>query len=126
MKDIYRRNPVDETASRVISGGEHYDTKSNPDAYEYDAPIPTRPAPKQVEDFTGQRKGRLTVIGWSHRHKKRWVVRCDCGIYGVRTTRALRNPKNIADRCSKCERVARIKQRYIWITQGRHVPVEEL
>lgn len=62
----------------------------------------------QFTDLTGLVKGRLTVVGRCGRHKKKnsaqWLVRCTCGRYETRTTRALR-PDRSNDRCQDCERL---------------------
>ena len=55
-----------------------------------------------LEDLTGARQGKLTVVGFSEGLKARWVVKCECGFYEIRTTQAIKNPNNGNDCCSEC------------------------
>lgn len=121
MKDIHARKPVDQTAARVTSSGEHYEPdvpKSN--AYDSDLPIAIAPCHPRADNLIGRRVGRLTVIGYhgprlngkgeviSHR----WVMRCDCGMWTVRRARAIKNPKCAEDCCDKCSYVRSVKYKY--------------
>lgn len=59
----------------------------------------------------GQRFGRLTAIGWHADGHSRWVVRCDCGAYETRSTKALRNPQGYPNKmCSRCARIEKLKR----------------
>lgn len=55
-----------------------------------------------VEDLTGRRVGALTVVGKLALVKKRWAVRCNCGIYEARSSKAILNPNNAFDCCFRC------------------------
>lgn len=66
----------------------------------------------EFKDMTGFKKGRLTVIGKARGTPDgaaRWLVRCICGRYETRRTRALR-PDNPNDRCFECDRLARLRE----------------
>lgn len=56
-------------------------------------------------DITGIRNGRLVVVGLLKRTGKRarWLVRCDCSKYTVRSHKAMLNNNNISDRCCYCK-----------------------
>ena len=61
-------------------------------------------------DFTGLRIGRLKVIGLARDYKKRWVVRCSCSAYTLRTAKALKNTGN-SDymMCESCRYLEHLK-----------------
>lgn len=66
-------------------------------------------------NFAGRRIGRLTVLGVSVERKAsgrlRWVCRCACGTYMLRTTKGLKgDPKKEAFACSDCINLARMKR----------------
>ena len=65
---------------------------------------------KTFKDLTGIRFGRMTVVGYSDIIPKRWVCRCDCSAYELRSAKAIRNKENF-DMCYEC----RMK-----ITRNRH------
>lgn len=57
------------------------------------------------ENLIGYGFGRFRVVGKYGRRKKTgsiWLVKCDCGDYEVRTTKAIKNPKNTEDKCAIC------------------------
>lgn len=114
---IATSRPVDQVAARVLSPGEHYDPgKCQSHAMHSDLPIPTRPFPGLKEhNLTGFRKGSLVVKGYAAEQdlkgkKSRWVVRCDCGYYEIRTAKSLKNPNNDDDRCAVCRDLAWIRR----------------
>lgn len=57
-----------------------------------------------TEDLTGHRQGRFSVVGFAAGVKARWVVKCDCGFFEIRSTQALKNPNNGKDCCSECRK----------------------
>lgn len=64
-------------------------------------------------DYTGFRKGRLICVGYAGTgsdQKARWVVRCQCGRYEYRKTKAFR-PDCPNDRCQNCENLKRREAR---------------
>lgn len=121
MKDIYARKPVDRTASRVTSTGEHYEPEvSKANAYDSDLPIVVLVTPYHIDNLVGKRTGRLTVIGYHGARinsageviHHRWVVRCDCGRWTVRRSRAIKSPKVADDCCDTCAHFRRVKYKY--------------
>lgn len=124
------RSPVDKTATLVTQPGEVFQQRGKRFgtvdklgmARRFITPPKMRPVPetaKQLKDFTGHRSGRLVVIGLEdipsdgHRpfdKRARWVVRCDCGAYEVRRTRALYG-RNEEDMCRDCFQVANYSRR---------------
>lgn len=112
---------VDAAARRVTSRGVDFVPHLRTDKTLWRSDI--RPKVRQPLrgqlDLTGQRFGRLVVIGLSARAKKNnnapagWVVRCDCGWFEERTAKALRRGcdreelnNNVA--CSECGYVAQM------------------
>lgn len=79
------------------------------------APLPMRkfPGPSK-DDLTGKTIGRLLVVGFSVLERKRkdcssgrWVVRCLCGRYEIRTSKSIKGlhkhpSKNYC--CHECDR----------------------
>lgn len=64
-------------------------------------------------NLVGLIKGRLTVVAYGGRAKRstpgaQWIVRCKCGNYEVRRTRALRE-QNPNDRCEDCNQLQRLR-----------------
>lgn len=92
--------PVDRVSARVVKPArpEHLwqpKPRPAPGAVESDnvlrtAPLPAA-APVGLHQLPGQRRGRLTIIGYAAEQGARtkgakWVVRCDCGRYEHRTS----------------------------------------
>jgi hypothetical protein len=83
-------------------------------------PLPTRPFPGTVEnDLTGRTVGRLTVIGYyvvrgsGTGAKGRWVVRCSCGRYEVRSARVIKSPHDedmSRGYCYECDRTVQTRK----------------
>ena len=105
---------MDKTAARVTSKGYPYEpAKLNGDYFESETPIATKPEwfykkhRKNIPDLRARKVGRFLVLGLADSQKLgikkgRWVVRCSCGRYGIRTAKAIRNPKNVDDCCLIC------------------------
>jgi hypothetical protein len=89
-----------------------------------------RKIPYGVPDLVGQVSGWLTVIGLAvHRagggggngHTSRWVCRCACGYYVIRTSASIRRGVAKkgghfyhADRCDRCRQVAYLQRRSLF------------
>lgn len=121
-------SPVNSTAARVMARGTEYVSGvSNGAATYQEMPIATRPigrAAKQNPHFvdcTGVKFGRFTVIGLAAEHPQRWVVKCACGFYSLRSTKAVRNPKNTTDCCKECQHLLYLKRTEIFRRTGRNV-----
>ena len=125
MDDIHAKVPVDRVAVRVVGPGEHFDPNKKIQTNDRSTPIPTRPVPFGVEDLTGTRMGRLTVLGLARDFKKHWVVRCDCGTYTTRRRKSILNPGNGADRCEHCRHLAFLKRDDLWRRTGKEVSYDE-
>ena len=76
--------------------------KKPPDGWQ-NAPIDTAPLPVGANDTfpDGEKFGRLTVVGYgcSGSRGAKWVVRCDCGAYGLMSSRAI---KRGSQQCNGC------------------------
>jgi hypothetical protein len=58
---------------------------------------PTKPRPRNAPKYEGLRLDRMTIIKYSHGHRKRgsiWIARCDCGFYEYRTGRSIKRALN--------------------------------
>lgn len=73
---------------------------------------PIKKIPYNGLNLVGCKVGRLTVIGMARESKGRWVVRCACGDYEIRTAKAIRNPENKGDRCSVCRGFAQSRRSF--------------
>jgi len=100
---------VNKEASLVTSKGESYIPDKNILVVESKNWIPTR-CVSVGEDLSGITFGRMKVIGLARDIKKRWVVRCSCGMYTIRTAKAIKNPANSKDRCEECRHLAYLKR----------------
>lgn len=106
--------PANATAARVTSKGTHFTPKMNEANHiaHWDAPPKMRKVDTSTgaPNLVGAKFGRFTVVGClddtNGASRKeipiKWVVRCACGDYEVRTSRAVRNPANSEDRCRVC------------------------
>jgi hypothetical protein len=77
-------------------------------------------------DFTGHTIGRFTVIGLSRDDHSRWVVRCSCGQYELRSAKSLRNPNNTGDCCLACRHAFTIKRHSDWHTRRQRPVVDPI
>jgi hypothetical protein len=115
--------PLNATAARVTSKGEHYESLKRITQLHWDAPPKMREVTAtdleqtSFTDLRGRQFGRLTVLGILAREKTGstkpnvWVVKCVCGDYESRTGKAIRNPANSDDCCQKCRQVAYLRRR---------------
>lgn len=99
------RDPVNSLAGRVTQPGVHVlvRVKSDPCRLESveEPRIRVQLGGLQV-NLTGRRVGKFVVLGLSEERKKRWVVRCECGMHEFRTAHAITNPNNYFDACRRC------------------------
>jgi hypothetical protein len=108
--------PINRDAAVAFGGsGEHYQPKPGSLEPIWDVPPKLKAPPADAPQLVGLRKGNLTVLGmWADNplsgHIGKWVVRCVCGNYTIRKSRALRNPENIDDMCSHCDHVRRLRE----------------
>ena len=107
--DLHARAPVDRVAARVLRGnGVHFDPQKKVLTADSDLPLAVRAArcnetrnPTYM-DLTGVSFGRFRVIGLSREVREKWVVRCTCGRYSMRSAKAVKNPRNSSDCCEHC------------------------
>ena len=116
QKEIDPNLPVNKSSRYVVSKSKERYSKFNPgDMLTNSIGLPIKNIPNHVNDLTGIKKGRLTVIGLSASFSKdngrgyRWVVRCSCGRYEIRTARTIMKGNQL-DMCNVCKSTA-FKQR---------------
>lgn len=130
MKPGHER-PVNRLAARVVGAADSYEFKMSDGAVNSFLPLPTRPVSRAeacqpcFTDLTGTKLGRLTVVGISAEVLARWVVRCTCGTYGLRTARAIKAAAPDAC-CHQCHLLALAKRKDINRRTGKFVPVEDI
>lgn len=130
---VGHENPVNATAARVMRGGVSYESGVQSGSTLYQGtPIAMR-APTSLElanpafpDLRGFKFGRFTALGMAVDHPKRWVVRCACGIYSLRSAKAIRNPSNSMDCCNECRHLLFLKREEFWRRTGRDVTWADL
>lgn len=119
--------PIDRIALRVMMPGIHYNLPDEtiPTHHVHSStPLPTRQITKQIKmsrgfsDLTGHKQGRLTAMGLSSDVNGKWVVRCQCGAYEVRSAKSLTNPKNDSDRCYACRHEITRRRKDEWVKTG--------
>lgn len=120
-EDIAGRSPVDRVAARVTSRSERQIINKVIQTADSETPLQIRRANRENRDLIGHRQGRLVVIGLSRHVPKRWVVRCDCGIYTLRTAKAMRNPCNTDDRCERCRLLSYLRKHDAYRRLGRYI-----
>ncbi len=126
---ILDRRPVNRTAALVVSSSSvvhDYSIKAN--STDFPFPLPTRSPTRRDtenprwEDLSDRKFGRLQVLGMSANKPKRWVCRCDCGMYTLRTRAAL---KTAATPCDQCYSAARAKAQEFYRRTGRRREIEQ-
>jgi hypothetical protein len=98
------------------------------------------PGNDKPKNWAGTKIGRLTVVGYwgagkrykgsgmkhgTERHK--WVVRCACGIYTIRTAKTIKKAVERGqawDMCEFCKHQERLKRNDIWHRTGKHMDRE--
>lgn len=104
--------PVNSTAARVIRKGYAYEAKVKPGCTEtWDAPPPSKRRPSAAPDITGFRRGFMTALRYHESGKggAKWLVRCDCGNFEVRTAAKWTAKQQEPDACTVCRKVHFIK-----------------
>jgi hypothetical protein len=119
------RRPVNATAARVVSAGTHYRPNKRHGSQVFEVCPPIRQATRRdrsvpgYSDLAGVRRGRLVAIGLSEGAALKWVMRCDCGAYVIRTNKAARNEANTADACEECLHVMYLKRSEFYRRTGK-------
>ena len=128
--DLGCLNPIDKKAKIVSEGvGESYDFREEKIVQTADSEMEiefvTKPDLHHVKGreelrsiinkLVGVKFGSFTVLGLARyiakKSKAKWVVRCNCGMYTLRTAKAIMNEKNNADCCERCRHIAYIRSR---------------
>ena len=113
--DGIHRTPIDKTARLVVQKGEHYNSpaKRQEGLSHWDFQPNFFNIPHGSSVRKGERFGRLVVLGKRNMRKikgkaTRYVVRCDCGDFEIRTYKGLVGGLNTEnDRCYICSFEAR-------------------
>ena len=124
-EEVITSDAVNAVAARVTSGGFKYEPMKNIQTKESDTPLPIKALSCIQEDLSGRRFGRLIALGPYAEKKKRWVCRCGCGTYVVRTARSVKN-KNNFDACEHCRHLMDLRVRDIYRRTGRDVDWRDL
>jgi hypothetical protein len=117
--------PVNQAAARTMGRGVHYEPDKVIAQRHWSAPPPTIPAAQVKDpagtfvDLSGIKFGRFVVIGYLGKLNPKkaalWLVRCACGDYESRASKAIRNPENRGDRCCNCQHLAFLKRRECYL-----------
>lgn len=141
--------PINRTAANVIKRGINFEYDGRTYQRHHPHKIRTRQVPKDTKDLTGTKYGRFTVIGLYDANEKDrqtkvyllpqggvhvnikkngrremaqrsiWVVRCCCGNYETRRTKAINKIKEVQDRCRECAYIRSLKIRDFMKRMGR-------
>jgi hypothetical protein len=109
--------PLDAQAGAVRDGrGDHWVAIVPDDVEHWSAPpLPEHERPADVPDISGLVVGCLTVVRYhrtrpSGSQRSRWLVRCQCGDYELRRTRALAAPAFPGEMmCFACQAVETLR-----------------
>lgn len=115
--------PVNTAAARAANmRGETYEKKLPDTERHWKSPPKCVSWPKEADpshNLIGRRFGKLTVIGYYSVGKKaRWLVRCICGDYEVRSSRAVKNPENNGDCCKICQHTIHLRTKDLYLKVG--------
>lgn len=122
--------PINKQAAISMSKGFDYISNKNKAHLEGRNPLPIMDIPKKEKnqtkfnDLTGFKFARFTVIG-RYKLGKGWVVRCNCGVYTVRSVKAINNKENIQDRCEECRHLAFIKREEVRRRTGKDTDIRD-
>lgn len=121
--DPLHTTPRDPVARKVVyAKGDHYDPKIKSDKHLYSTDaLPIRSLdnlPYKIKndpnfsDLSGLKIGYFTVMGLLKcAHFDKWVLRCSCGNYEIRTAKTLKKITDKADqnRCQSCLDLERLR-----------------
>jgi len=123
MKDysfIATHKPSNITASKVLQKGVEYTFLTNCVDFHSDTPLPLLKTNHVVfknpnfEDLTGKNHGYFQVMGLvEYKSKIRWLVRCSCGNYEIRSSKSIKNHDQYdypeKDMCLSCDDIRKIR-----------------
>jgi hypothetical protein len=124
MDKISLSKPINKTAAMVTSKGYEYKPCKKIETQDTHLPIPIRMPSQEIlslptfKSLTGYKFGRFTVLGIAEEIGRGWVVRCQCGTYTTRRSKAILNPNNRQDRCEQCRHLAFLKREDKWRRTG--------
>ncbi len=101
--------PINKTTGIVLQKGEHFKEPEYTNLFK--APLPVKKYNGE-KNLTGKRFYRFTVIGFTGENgqgKSRWLLRCDCGNYTVRSRKSIKKIKKNNGKCSQCSYLDYIK-----------------
>ncbi|WP_084398303.1 hypothetical protein [Henriciella aquimarina] len=122
---VLASSPLNREAATVTSESreEHGFWRENCDQYHQDAPhelmsgerLAARQTAPTFSDLTGQRFNRFVVRGIAELQTKQkgnplWAVRCDCGAYTLRRSKALRCGDHDRQMCAVCDHLNEIRR----------------
>lgn len=126
IDELHARKPMNREAGLIFAKGEVFEPDCKKiDSRDSELPLAIIPknelpiAPSFV-DLTGVKFGRMTVIGRSRDVNGKWVVKCQCGTYSIRTSKAIKNTKNSHDRCDECAYKVKMKERQYFKKYGSY------
>jgi hypothetical protein len=107
--------PVNRLALQGVLKGEHYKFNrkgiKNRRFWTYE-PLPIAPLYVTAENIIGRKFGsNMVVVNYygksisKNRPMGRWIVRCVCGNYELRSAKAVKNKKNKNDCCCECKKI---------------------
>ena len=114
INDIHARVPINKQAAIVVSEVAEYKPKKIIQNADSDFPIATRKLEKNIKDLAGTRFGKFIVIVLAKHVPKRWVVKCACGVYTLRTSKSINNPQNNRDQCELCRHLEHLKMQDLY------------
>lgn len=123
---VGHEKPVNKTAALVVAKGESFSFQPNECHQISDVPFPTQPARTDDPNFidlTGRVFGRLTVIGYGALGNRRWVCRCTCGMYVMRSSKAVK--AGTGAMCEHCKLLQLAKRRDLQRRTGKFVNMED-
>jgi hypothetical protein len=107
---------INRNAANAIKGGCGHDVTMKPAEHHqaWDTPPKMCAPPADAPNYVGRVLDRLTVIGWlaepsQRKNSARWVVRCSCGQYEARKSRAFNQAVERQAMCRRCERLEYVK-----------------
>lgn len=134
MKDISSRVPVNKTAALVTGSGEEFVSRKKITTVDSPTPIKTiglgrvdYNMAKMVAGYISNqwKCGRLQVVGLYSTQPLRFIMRCQCGTYTVRRSKAVRNRNNY-DMCEECRHLMHLKRAEYWRRTGKDITTKEL
>lgn len=117
--------PINATAARVVSTGTHYTPNKRHGSQVFDVRPPIRQETRRdrsvpgYRNLSGVRRGRLVAVGLAESAGIKWVMRCDCGSYVIRTNKAVCNEANGADACEECRHLLYLKRNELYRRTGK-------